>query len=292
MDAATLANKNNDKLNTLGRLHKPLFSLPAFALLLAAIFAAGCIQEARPALNSPAGAYNSQYDIYLDYLEATGEGLSASPQVYDTAIIEGTIVSVEKSDFCPLSDGEKCRIEPYPNDNAVVKVDKISKYENYSEKNTSAVPKEGPQEPPMPSDFAPQNRGKVPDNPSGKSGRIPTYSALQEGDEVSAHFILSLRPAKVRYVPFGGETSTTVSKRLSSGSDSGSNSNEYKPIEPGRKTVKPLAKEGDYYVFTTKIGDYPNVVEKTLSGLKQGSRFRAEVRYDGTLKIEEYELIT
>jgi hypothetical protein len=41
--------------------------------------------------------------------------------------------------------------------------------------------------------------------------------------------------------------------------------------EPGKKIFKPIPKAGIYYVFTTKYG--------------------AEIWYDGSLYVEEYEVI-
>jgi hypothetical protein len=44
-------------------------------------------------------------------------------------------------------------------------------------------------------------------------------------------------------------------------------------------------------VFTTKIIQSPEITQKQLPGLEEGDKFRAEIKYNGILYIEEYDLI-
>ena len=121
--------------------------------------------------------------------------------------------------------------------------------------------------------------------------KLPEYEPLQEGQEVSTHFLLTARPAKVRYTPTPesepsphGPMGSAQSKDIVSGQNINHKS------EPGEKIFKPIPKDGSYYVFTTKYG-FPEAIEKNLPGLKVGSKFRAEIWYDGSLYVEEYGVI-
>ena len=63
-------------------------------------------------------------------------------------------------------------------------------------------------------------------------------------------------------------------------------------VEPGKKIFEPIPKENGYFEFTTKIVPYPEVSQKTLSGLKVGDKFKANIKYDGvTVVVGEYEII-
>jgi hypothetical protein len=73
--------------------------------------------------------------------------------------------------------------------------------------------------------------------------------------------------------------------------ESGTDELVERPVEPGAAVFNPIPRQGHYYVFTSRMGDYAAPVEVILPGLGPGARFRAKIRYDGILYVEEYELV-
>lgn len=225
--------------------------------------------------------YPEEYLIFQDYINTIGWW----PRVSDIGIIEATVVSITKSEACPYSE-EKCRIEPYPKDIGVVRIDKIINYTSYSEQSA---------EQPIEQPSGEEPSGEVRTTPEYKGGEVPKpklseYEPLQVGQEVPTTFLLTVRPVKVRYVsippqgePEPGGIESVFEEPVSRPSLPGE--------EPVPKTYKPIPKEGDYFVFTTKIIEYPETSQKILPGLEIGSKFQAEIHYDGSLYIEEYTLI-
>jgi len=260
--------------------------LVPFLRILAAISAlliSGCVANNSHPTGQEISLTPEEVRTYYDYVQAIG----GEPSISDSATIEATVVSITRSDKCPSSSGETCDTEPYPNDWATVRVDKIMKYTPYTE--TPTAPVEGKQQS-EPTQTTPGYAGKEPPAPK-KTG----YAPLKEGQEVSAHFILTTRPAKVRYVPeikpTGGlETGRYLPAAESKEGIRDSQTGTSGPATPGKTIFKPIPKEGGYLIFTTKVGDYPQAIEKTLPGLKEGDRFTAEIRYDGTVYIEEYTI--
>jgi hypothetical protein len=237
--------------------------------------------------------YPEEYLIYQDYLKTIG----GVPRISDVGIIEGTIISITKSEVCPYPE-EKCRIEPYPKDIGVVRIDKIIEYTSYSEQSAEQ-PIEQPvgEEPPAGGKTTPGYKGEELPPP-----KPVEYERLQLGQEVPTSFLLTTRPVKVRYVsippqgePEPGPYGPLESELEQSAEEPIGEEPVEHPLEPGEeplpKTYKPIPREGEYFVFTTKIIEYPETSQKILPGLEIGSKFRAEIHYAGSLYIEEYEAI-
>jgi len=240
--------------------------------------------------------YPEEYLIYQDYLGTIG----GVPRVSDVGIIEGTVISITRSEACPYPE-EKCRIEPYPKDIGIVRIDKIIEYTSYSEQSVGQPIEEPPGEEPS---------GEEPLTGGGNKGEEPPlppkpieYERLQVGQEVPTSFLLTTRPVKVRYVsipPTGEpEPGPHGALELETGQSAeepvGEKSSVEYPLEPGEeplpKTYKPIPREGKYFVFTTKIIGYPETSQKILPGLEIGSKFRAKIHYAGSLYVEEYEIV-
>ncbi len=229
-----------------------------------------------------------EYIIYQEYLQAIGEGLSATPRFFDNGVIEATVLSITKSNLCPSATGETCNIEPYPNDYAVVRIDKIVSYSPYSEK-TAIQPVE-------------QTSGAQSEDGSSTPGytgteypkqKIPEIKRLQEGQKVSTHFLITTRPVKIRYVSVKPRNDGLESQQSGNVNSKELTQTITHSATRGKKTFEPIPKENEYFVFTTKIIPYPEVSQKTLPGLNVGDKFRANIKYDGTtLVVEEYEIIS
>jgi hypothetical protein len=220
--------------------------------------------------------YPQEYSQYQAYLDVIG----ARPRAADTAIIEATVTSILTSDICPYHE-EDCRIEPYPSDWGTVRVEKILDYAAYGEHPEGAEA----EQPDQPKDSGAENT-------AGHSGIEPAFEGrlhepLQVGQEVQTQFVLTARPAKVRYVPAGGSEGIEPMQYT----ESGAGEMVEHPVVSGEAVFNPISREGQYYVFTTNIGDYAAPVETVLPGLDAGARFRARIRYDGILYVEEYELV-
>ena len=267
-------------------------------LVIGTLFISGCIKEKEEkAGEEPAMMMiPEELVIYLDYLGVIG----GKSRISDIGTIEATVISITKTDVCPdkiepfAPEPTECSIEPYPKDSGIVRIDKIINYTSYSEQPIEQL------EQPSPSGEEPSEEGTTPGyKGNGYKGedlpkpKLPEYEPLQEGQEVSTHFLLTARPAKVRYAPTPesdpsprGLMESAQSEDISSEQTVGV---DYKS-EQGKKIFKPIPKNGNYYVFTTKYG-FPETVEKILPGLKEGDKFRAKINYCGTLYVEEYEII-
>ena len=156
-------------------------------------------------------------------------------------------------------------------------MDKLISYTPYSEQ-TAQHPLEQPsgEEPSEEEKTTSQYTGQ--DLPKSKQ---PQYKQLEVGQEVSTIFQLTARPVKVIYISIspskgGLESQQTVTTQ----------------IKPSERTYKPIPKDGDFFVFTTKIIEYPETSLKLLQGLKEGNKFRAEILYDGLLHLGEYQIIS
>ncbi len=238
--------------------------------------------------NREAGAaYPKDYILYQDYLQTIGEGPSASPRYFDNGVIEVTVLSLRSADICPSATGETCNIEPYPNDYATVRIDRIVSYSPYAEQTVSQ-PVEQPSgvQSGDGGSSTPGNRGV--DYPQQK---VPEIARLQEGQNASAHFILTARPAKVRYVSIEPENGGLESQQTAS-RDSDLTQTVTHTVKPEEKTFEPIPKENGYFAFTTKIVPYPEISQKILPGLNVGDKFKANIKYDGaTVIVGEYEII-
>lgn len=206
-----------------------------------------------------------EFVIYQDYLEAIG----GKPEIYDYGIVEATLTSLNKSEICPSQKNSKqCNIEPYPNDWGDITINKIVSYKTYPKENL-------------------RNSGL----------KVPDYEKLETGESISTHFLLTTRPTKVQtmgvYVPSGPKfTKITVA----------SNSEFNSKTSSAEKFYKPIPKQGNKFILTTNIfyqeidragftPRYEIAREKNLPGLKTGDKFRAKIYYNGTLFVEEYEII-
>jgi hypothetical protein len=246
------------------------------AIILLAV--AGCVEE-KGQIKSQTSKNGQElltipeeFTIYQDYVQVIG----GKPQrIRDKGVIEATVISLTRTEVCPYQE-ETCIIEPYPKDIGIVRIDKIINYTPYSEQ--TAEPVEQPSR-----DSLPENGNKGTEYPSKPK---PEYAPLKEGQEVQALFLLTVRQTKIRYIPVNESEGSRESLQLPE-----ENKTVGQKASPGSKTFKPIPKDGNYFVFTTKIGKFSGIIEKILPGLEVGSKFRAEIYYDGSLYIEEYEII-
>ena len=274
----------------------------ACAIVVTNVLSAGCLQKGSEEAVLPTPTTDKgelvmipeEFVIYQDYIDAIG----GKPGIRDIGTIEATIISITKTEVCPdktdpfAPEPTECSIEPYPKDLGIVSVDKIINYTSYSEQPVEQL------EQPNPSGEEPSEEGTTPGyRGNGYRGedipkpKLPEYEPLQEGQEVSTHFLLTARPAKVRYAPIPEhEPSPHGPMEPAQSEDISSEQPMSHKSEPGKKIFKPIPKAGIYYVFTTKYG-FPETIEKNLPGLEVGSKFRAEIWYDGSLYVEEYEVI-
>ncbi len=235
-----------------------------------------------------ASVYPKEYMLYQDYLQVIGEGQSASPRYFDEGVIEVTVLSLRNTDTCPSTAiaGEICNIEPYPNDYATVRVDRIINYSTHNEQLTSqpseqSIGKRGGE------DVSSTQGNRGIDYPKQK---ISEFVKLQNGQNVLAHFILTARPVKVRYVSFESRNGGFESQQKTSSDLDSEQTVKYK-ADPGKKIFGALSKEGEYFVFTTKIVPQLEISQRIFPGLKIGDKFRASIKYDGTVVIVgEYEI--
>ena len=221
--------------------------------------------------------YPEEHLTYQTYLDVIG----GRPGPADTATIEATVESIQRGEVCPYQEEEVCPIEPYPSDWAVVRIDRVISYTPYG----GAMPAPGEEaqaqnEQPG-GETSPEYQGPESQPARQKPG------PLEEGQAVEALFLLTTRPAKVRYVPAAASGGLESMEYPAPGAG---DTVEH-PLEPGRAAFRPIRREGHYYLFTTKIGDDGAPVETTLPGLEAGASFRARVRYDGVLYVEEYEVM-
>ncbi|HEU5314689.1 MAG TPA: hypothetical protein VFX49_01160 [Chloroflexota bacterium] len=269
---------------------------------------------AAPALStcmSAAGPANERrviptdYLAFQDYLSATG-ARSGMPR--SAARVRASVLTVARTDVCPSpgqgtsGEASPCPVPLYPVDGGVVRIDQV----------LSAGPA-------APAGTAGPAATRVTDQPgapvSGSSGTVPGSvgqappastpsvrqpAPLQVGMAVETRFLLTARPARVRYVPLPtsqGSDSSPAPSRPATGpreprAESIPPTTDSARVAPGqRRTPLPVPMENGQFVFTTRVGSFPQVVEKVLPGLAPGDRFEADVEYDGTLYVEEYERI-
>lgn len=257
------------------------------------MFVTGCIDQKGPgtSLESKDNPQDQvlfsvpeEYIIYQDYLQIIG---GKPGRVYDQGVIEATVLSISETVICPYNE-ENCSIEPYPKDMGVVKIDKIISYIPYSE--ISEKTSEQPSSDTVSSEVNISSGNKGIDYPSKPKLE---YLPLKEGQEVKSLFVLTARPAKARYYSHKEvsksntrsaqilEENTTINQSLINDSN----------ILKKYKDFKPIPSEGNYFIFTTKIGESFEKNETVIQGLEVGSKLRAEIYYDGLIYIKEYGVI-
>ena len=273
-------------------------------ILLGIILIGGCVQEREMAQEREISTISEAFTVYQDYLGTIKEGFRNTPSIYDKAVVEATVISLTNSEVCPYQE-EDCSIEPYPDDWATVRIDRIISYTPYSEQNPPAGQ-------PTEEENNEQPGGEgINEQPSNEGGVTPDYKPLdrplEEGQEVSTHFLLTARPARTRhitmYTPRGGPESAQAPIET--------DSEQINQTGPWKKIFKPIPKEpvhtdipgidDYYYVFTTKvfyseisgepIPEFETNREKVLPGLEIGDRFIAEITYDNILHVEEYDIV-
>ena len=215
----------------------------------------------------------NNYNTYLEYVE-----LLKSPSIkYKEAIVEATIIDISISDFCPYKE-QTCRIEPYPKDSGIIKINKIIQTIESQSDIIEAINR----------DNSSENKT---DEYKGEdiTKKEANYAQnIDIGRSLPTIFLLTSRPVSVNYEKIGTTNNTT--KSIGNSIDPETTSN--KSIEQNmNNTYENLLKKNGHYVFTTKIGDYNNTITKELPGLKTGDIIIAHIYYDGVMTyIEEYEL--
>lgn len=269
-------------------------------LVMIVVLSLGCLQkESREAVQSMPATDKGvlvmvpeEYIIYQDYIEAIG----GKPGISDIGTIEATVISITETEVCPdktdpfAQELTECSIEQYPKDMAMVRVDKIINYTPYAEQTVEPTI-EQPSEGGSPEEGETTSGYEGPGYPSKpKPSDRKEYASLQEGQEVQTLFLLTARPIKIRYLPINeSETGTDIESAQLPEDDTQQTVTQQ--VEPEKKSFRPIPKDGHYFVFTTKIGNFSGIIEKNLPGLEIGSKFRAKMYYDGSLYVEEYEVI-
>ena len=270
------------------------------AIVMVVVLSLGCLQKEPEEVVPPTPTIDKEeivivpeeFTIYQDYIKTIG----GKPRISDIGTIEATVISITKTEVCPdktdpfAPEPTECSIEPYPKDIGIVRVDRIINYTPYSEQTVEPAI-EQPSEGGSPEEGETTSGYEGPEYPSKpKSPERKEYEPLREGQEVQTLFLLTVRPAKIRYAPtnesVGGMEFAQELGNANSEQDIISHA-----VTPEKKIFKPIPKDGNYHVFTTKIGDYPGIIEKNLPGLEVGTKFRAEIWYDGSLYVEEYEVM-
>ena len=282
------------------------------AVLIAAALS-GCVQEVSE-IGTPSGAlqsnvtqpaatpdavqpisppegmiYPEEFIIYQDYIKTIG----GKPIISDIGTVEATIISITRTEVCPdetdpfAPEPTECSIEPYPKDLGMVRIDKIVNYTRYSEQTI-----ESPIEQPSgeePSEGKTTVTSVYKGSESQPKPKPPIeYEPLHEGQEVQTLFLLTVRPVKIRYVPINESEGGMESEQLTEDDTQQTVGHQ---VVPENKIFKPIPKDGDYFVFTTKIGRFPEIIENPLHGLEVGYTFRAEIQYDGSLLyVREYDV--
>ena len=213
------------------------------------------------------------YEVYLDVIKGR-------PSMADTAVIEGTVLSIQPGEVCPYQE-EPCPTEPYPDDWGTVRVDNIVEYAPLGEPGSSPVEGQAGGAQPSEGQTSPGYTG------AGAQPGPAKYNPLQPGQELTAHFLLTTRPARVRRLATTAFEGAGQAQPLES--DAGQVVTHQ--AETDDTTLEPVLREGGYFVFSTLAIDTQESGELLLPGLTAGARFRARVLYDGTLHVQEYELI-
>jgi hypothetical protein len=267
-------------------------------IVMIVVLSLGCLQKESEEVVPPTPTIDKEeiaivpedFTICQDYIKTIG----GKPAISDIGTIEATVISITKTVVCPdetdpfAPEPTECSIEPYPKDLGIVKIDKISNYTPYS-KQTTEPTIEQPSEEKSPEEVEtiPSYEGhEYPSKPNPLEGK--EYEPLQEGQEVQTFFLLTARPAKVRYVSINESEGGRESAQLA---EDGTQQTVSQQVEHEKKIFKPIPKDGNYYIFTTKIGNFSGIIKKNLPGLEIGTKFRAEIYYDGSLYVEEYEVI-
>ena len=263
-------------------------------LIIIIAFSLGCLQQgpseeihATPITDKTESVMiPEEFIIYQDYIEVIGD----KPQKCDIGTIEATVISLTQTEVCPdktdpfALEPVNCSIEPYPKDIGTVSIDRIINYTPFSEQTSDSVIDQPGNE----ALLKEGNNTQGYEGPQSNLSKKKEYDLIYEGQqEVDTIFLLTTRPAIIRYVPVGGSQDNKESMQESSDHEQDIGHD----VTSEEKVYKPIPKSGIYYIFTTKIGNYPDTIEKTLPGLEVGSRFRAEICYDGSLYIEEYEIL-
>ncbi|MBA7694018.1 hypothetical protein ES703_102618 [subsurface metagenome] len=101
-------------------------------------------------------------------------------------------------------------------------------------------------------------------------------AGIEEGKEVTIQFQYSARPAKIKMIP-----------------------DPEAPVSSGNEgvvsAILSFTKENSYLVYSTKSGTITEETETILSGLEEGSKFKATGWYYGGIQgitIGEYEIIS
>ncbi len=278
-------------------------------LLTLVVFVAGCATTNV----SPSGEMAeipAEYAIYQDYLDVI-EGESRHFQnIKDIGTIEATVISLTKSEVCPYSEGE-CRIEPYPKDTGIVRIDNIISYTPYSEQTVQQpIEQRGQPTTRQPEEEKTTSQYTGRDLPKQS---IPEYTQLGEEQEISTIFQVTTRPVKVKYMTVyelrGAPEGEFIPRSLESDTNESDEVIEVPPVgkvNPSelpspKKTYRSIPKEENYFVFTTKVFysevkeepvPEPEVTtEKIFSGLKKGDKFRATISYGGILHVNEYDIV-
>jgi hypothetical protein len=220
--------------------------------------------------------YPKEYAAYQQYLDV----IRGRPAMADAAVIEATVLSILTGEICPYQE-EPCRIEPYPDDWGTVRVDEIVEYSSLDGQGKNRVEEQTGGTQTSEGQTSPGYTGT-----EGQAGPVK-YEPMQSGQEVKTHFLLTVRPARVRHLSATGAEGMESAQPLAA--DAG------QPVvhqaEPGDTTYEPVLREEGYYLFGTLAAGAQDPGELVLPGLTVGSRFRATVLYDGTLYVQEYELI-
>lgn len=220
--------------------------------------------------------YPDEYLAYQKYLDVIG-GRPGKP---DMAVLEATVISLLRSEICPYQE-ESCRIEPYPSDWGMVRVDKILEYSSYGDPALESPVDQPSEGVPATAKTAPQHVGSQPQS------KAAPFEALKEGQEVQTLFLHTTRPAKVMCVTTG----TLDTQEEGQPSEEAAQETTEHRVQPGETVFDPIPREANYYLFAARTGECVDTSDRVLPGLEVGSRFRAKVRYDGTLYVEEYAIV-
>jgi hypothetical protein len=252
------------------------------------VLVSGCLQQERskagqlePSTDVISTSQNGElvqipvdFQIYQDYIEK----LTGKRGISETGTIEVTVLSINRTEICPYQE-ENCSIEAYPMDTGLVKIEKIIQYTPVSRQIEPGVEQT--------TEVSLENKTIV---PGYKGTEYPSkskneYLQLKEGQEYQALFLITTRPVKIRYEKINGSENGRESVQIPD-----NNTKISHQSTPSEKTFKSIRKDGDYFVFTTKVGDFPTTIEKTFPGIEVGSRLIAEINFDGSLFIGEYEI--
>lgn len=234
-----------------------------------------------------------EYKIFRDYLTI----IYGSPGVSDEGTIEATILSITADEICPDEiefdepEPKGCSIEPYPAHFGTIRIDKIIDYQQYSEKTDQSNPQEES------SEIEDASEGQsIPGNQGSGvfiKPRKPEYDPLKEGQVVTANFLLTTDPANIIHIslpPAESGNGLEIEKSLSNEPEQTAES-PAGSTEPIPKIFKPITKINGIWQFTTKIIQYPETSQKSLPGLKVGDKFRAKIKYNGNIFVEEYQIV-